>query len=334
MNDPIIQWLAEPAPFEGNAVVLWPCLQRAGNLELTLFLEGLKPAVKLEDLTSAELTRHEQQAVELGLSASTLMQTGPTPQSRNLGDDGSGSSHTLFLARQGRHVMELMDMERLERRGGAGRAQAIYRSGRLLGYPDCCARAFCVLPRQDDTAVMAAYAQRGSGIPPAFAKDIVFVQASHPFLNMFPPMVSPVTWFPCTFECPSCQALAETQAVPLSRLQPDWSAEMAAGLPGFTLVFDRFLFLHFQDCEVDGKWLRFERVSDALSFAGDKALCESRSLSRFRSDVAAVVAGHTALRLDGETITLRDDRKRELQGRVGREMTLFEYPEFQGEEAA
>jgi len=311
-----------------EAIAGWPVLRGAQNVELRLFLLGRKPAVKLEDLGREELARYEELARTGGFAASTLLQTGPHPESRDLGTDDSGRVQTLFLGRDEAWIEELLESEALERRGGRGgrtRSGAIMRSGRLLGYPDCCASFFARLQRQSDSFVLGSY-RAGAGPAAAAPGGVAFIEALHPLLNMFPPMVSPVTWFPCSFSCAGSLSLATDRFAALQADEPHRAEEMRQGLSGLTLVFERFLFVHLHDVSFSRGRYEYSRVSDALSFTGERALTGSPAISAFRDRVTSLFAAHERARFAGSDITLEGSAG-SAAGRLSSRILAVRFPE-------
>lgn len=285
------------------------------NVELLLFAIGGKPAVKVEDQSPEEVAELRSLLQGQGaLMEAIERDSGPSPEARDM-DSGTGArSFQVFLSRESSAIPQLMEMERKERGGGNQRARAIARSGELLGYPTCCIRFFADLPSQDDAAVLEAY--RGQ-----VGNDI----KADPLFNIFPPMVSPVTWFPCSFACAETMARATDAAVRIEQFTGNFKERMRR-LSGVTIVFRRFLFVHLHEAVVAGDWIEYSSVSDALSWTNDPLFVESKPLQAFREQVAECLAVGSALRLleGGLDVRVKGDA-RLLQGHFEQVPLVFHF---------
>ncbi len=274
----------------------WEALVRRPNVELELFLARGKPAVKLEDRDEIAVQRLRKLAATRGCAMEAVERdSGPTPEARDLDSRAGSRRFQVFLSWDHGHLPLLVELERRERRGGSQRGRAILRSGELLGYPACCSHFFAELQRQDDRAVLDAYRR----VAPAH-------QASDPWLNLFPPLASPVIWFPCSFSCAASLEAARRAVAALPGLAGP-GGRIHQLLAGVTLVFQRFLFVHLHDARTQGPVVRYDGVSDALSWTTEPLLRKSPVLRRFREQVTAPFAQADALELDldARTVTLR-----------------------------
>ncbi len=264
------------------------------NIELALFMHGIKPAVKVEDQSLEAIAALRTMAGSVGAFMEVVERdSGPSAEERDM-DSGAGSRLSqVFLSREESAMPLLVEMERRERRGGNQRREAMIRSGEMLGYPACCVRFFANLPRQDDKAVLAAYGA-GAGV----------AMPSHPYFNIFPPMVSPITWYPCSFHCASALSLAREGAAKLQMCGHELSMPPER-LAGITIVFQRFLFVHLHDVTRSGDWMEYGKVSDALSWTRDPLFVEAEILREFRLRVTEPLAAGCALRLVGDVVEMR-----------------------------
>jgi hypothetical protein len=266
----------------------------ADNLELLLFTLGHKPAVKVEDQGPEGVEELRTLAQKGGFHFEAIARdSGPTPEERDMDSGGGERLSQVFISREEPAIALLVEMERRERSSGNQRREAIVRSGELLGYPPCCVRFFAGLKRQDDEAVLEAYRKN-----PGLA-----LHAS-PIFNIFPPLASPVTWYPCSFHCAASMARAGTMAADMQMLGKGLTASLDH-LAGITLVFERFLFVHLHGaCRSEG-WVKYGSVSDALSWTRDPLFVESERLKVFRQNVTQHLAAARCLRVHGDAIELQ-----------------------------
>jgi hypothetical protein len=262
------------------------------NVEVMLFFMGLKPALKVEDQRPEEVAALTRLAHGLGAAIEVLERTtGPTTAQRDMVADDKRTMQ-VFLARDPAAIPLLLEMERRERRGGSQRRRAIARSGDLLGYPPCCVRFFLTLEQQDDDHVIAEYRKQG----PFAQTDALF--------NIFPPMVSPLTWYPCSFHCQASRAKVGEALARLHMLSPS-GMERDEILRGVTLVFGRFLFVHLRHAHFDGEWICYSEVSDALSFTADPLFVDAPPLVGFRQQLTERLGAGRALRLREALLSVR-----------------------------
>jgi hypothetical protein len=295
----LVEWLGfEPSPGPEVPVLEYDVLKRVRDLELSLLFLGVKPAAKLEDLDYADAWRMAEESISHGLSVSIVRQdVGPTPEQRGLACRSGRGVFTLYVSKDGDAVFKLADLDREQKGSGRRRKDAILRSGLLLGYPDCCARFFAALDRQDDARVMAAY--RSTAGP---HNGIAQLAASGPLLNVFPPLASPVTWYPCSFACKAAAAAAERAMVLLEEGVPERAAAIRDALAGVTLVFDRFRFVHFAGASMEGDTLACRGVADALSFTDAPRFTGSDPLVDFRVEVTSRLSGCDAVRFEKDAV--------------------------------
>jgi hypothetical protein len=298
---------------------VWPL----GHVEAALFARGLKPALKLEDLTPAEARLWEKRAEMLGNPARAIrdQRTLPSPESRLLAGRKASARPpiTLLLGRTPEILATLLTAEDAQSTSGAARAEAIRCAGRLLGYPDCCTSTFSRLPRQDDPQVIAAYSTPGNR-----EGSIRFLTARSALLNFFPPLASPVTWYPCSFACDSSRAVAAEALETLSREQADTLREF---LSGIVLAFDRFRFVHLHRARRDGNLVRYESVSDALSaHAPPMALARSARLRAFRRFVTRRFAMGREVLLEGDRLIIRSQAGASASGLLLEPLTVVWFP--------
>jgi len=300
----------------------WASLKEAEDIEFFLLKAGAKPAAKLEDLDEPSLARLAAEAKAAGLVARAVAQhSGPKPGSRGLADPASGVPHTLYLARQEQVLSRLIEAEAEERLGGRGRKKAQMTSGELLGYPDCCRRSFAELERQDDLLVIRNYHRVHSGAGPP--------SAASPYLNFFPPMVSPVTWFPCTLTCHASISAAKTRMALLQKECAPRARAISDALDGVVLAFDRFAFVMLHEPRKRNGWLHFSSVSDALSFSGAPGFVDSTRARDFRTGVTAHLSRVDAVRINGDKIELGAAGGNHGAGLLQRPVYVFRFPAFE-----
>ena len=307
-----VEWASEPLP--GRSAADWS-VPAAVNIELELFMAGGKPAVKVEDRSPAEVAELRLLAGRMGAFVEVVERdSGPSPEERGM-DSATGSRLSqVFLSREESFLPLLAEMERRERRGGNQRREAMNRSGEMLGYPPCCVRFFANLPRQDDQAVLEAYgATLAKGVP------------SHPYFNIFPPMISPITWYPCSFDCAQSSSLAGKGAALLQTRSGDAAVPLGR-LSGVTLVFQRFLFVHLHNATLIEEWVEYDGVSDALSWTQDPLFVEAERVQQFRRRVTEPLAAGCALRVEGAAMEVAfDDGRPALLGVVRGAPLVFHF---------
>ncbi len=310
-----VEWLRAEGEGKGtNQPLHFPWLSKRIPLELELFQEGLKPSLKLEDLTPDEGERLKAELQQRGNRVELVGQEGaPAPFERDMGD-AALPPVTLFASPIGTLLEELVASERQERTSGSSRLQAILRSGELLGYPRCCVEAFAARPRQDDGEVVKALLSAGDP------------EERHPaLLNFFPPMTSPVSWYPCSLHCGAALEVAERWLKGLASSDPLARHHRLDVLAGSTLVFGRFLFIHLPLAVKDGASVRFDGVTDALSFTGEKRLVESPVLQQFREEVTEQFPKAGSLLLKGDSLVVMSDSGGPLEGRILQEVSLLHF---------
>jgi hypothetical protein len=323
-NETTIRWnpgdpKPAPAADEASALLDWPVLRCAPNIELVLFLHGLKRATKMEDLDLGTVQSCAEEVAAAGGLAEPIRQSGPGPGARGLAFAGH-HRWTLFMARSARELAALIAAEGAERRGGEARGAAIRRSGRLLGYPDCCAARFAARPTQDDDSTLAALAASGGGLVRGP------VRAADALLNVFLPMVSPVTWYPCSLECRSARSAGLAGMRLLRKVDRRRWLDVRSALPGLTLLFRRFELVHLHGIRRSGAGFAYNGVSDALSFSGDPALIRSEQVALFRRDVASIFAAFCKITLAGGGILLEDAQGGRIEGVPARPMLALRFP--------
>jgi len=282
--------------------------------ELALVARGSKPAAKLEDLDPNAAARAVAVAQAWGLVTSVLDQSGtPRLVERDLALQFSGEPVTLFASSECLLVETLVEADRRQRMGGPLRKPSIEISGHLLGYPECCRRFFADLPTQDDGAVLGAYIHSGQATR---CERIVVQDAPDPYLNFFPPLVSPVTWFPCSFTCSvsSEQAAEVVDAIREGRLGELSRSIRTEYLEGLTLAFRRFLFVQLLACELKDGWYEYGYVADALCYTRQESLLQSEAVQAFRREVTSVFSSFRRFRVVEDGIVLQDAAGAELGG--------------------
>lgn len=293
MSNEWMEWQGADAAAMTGEVTDWPEFKLAKHLETSLFFAGAKPALKLEDLGPVAVSVLRAVASAKGVQVAVVGQDGaPTPESRDMAVFAN-ARHTLFLAWDNEALWDLLSADTAQRRGGTARAAAIERSGLVLGYPECCARFFACLDRQDDSAVIGAYLESSARH-----------HAVDPLLNIFPPLVSPVTWYPCSFRCEASLDLARRSLVALEG-GDEPPANLRSRLSGLVVAFERFLFLQFHGRSGDDGWFDYDAVSDALSSAREEALLKSMKLADFRRLVGQVAASFSGVRPGREGLEFR-----------------------------
>ena len=317
-----INWTRPPSGDGGGEPRDWPLLKDSQHIEFLLLKAGARPAAKLEDLDGSSLAHFIGAARAAGLAQRVMaQQEGPPPDSRGLAAPPAGVPHTLYLARDEAVLAELVAAEARERRSGRGRRDAQLTSGRLLGYPDCCCRFFAGLERQDDGLVIRSYQRDREGPgPPA---------AASPLLNFFPPLVSPVNWFPCSLSCDVSSEVAQRRMDLLLDQQPGRVQAILDALPGVTLAFDRFAFVHLYGPRREDEWLHYSSVSDALSFSTAPGVADSVLARSFRRNVTVPLARAGAVRVSGDAIALRAAAGAKAAGRLLRPLHVFFFPTLQ-----
>lgn len=317
MDSEWVQWDEECESSGGADPLFWPELVGAPDLEFVLATLGAKPAAKLEDLPSREVSRYCRLARQAGLVVREVpLSDGPEPRDRGLGSDGTGPVSMLFVGPSATVLEELVHAERVERQGGNGRSRGQVTSGHLLGYPDCCTTRFSKLERQDDSTVMADFVRQGGGR---------LIEASDPLLNFFLPLVSPVTWYPCSFACRESVLLGRTRLQAVEQGDPGRARAIRKSLPGLTLVFDRFLFVHLHGVRRIAGAVGYDSVSDALSFVSQDSPMHEGVAGRFRSEVTRVVAAAERIAIRGNEIVL-DSGERTRGGQLAARVSAIEFP--------
>jgi len=318
-----IRWSTRRTGLSAARVAFAPDVWPFGNVEAALFDAGLKPTLKLEDLTPGERRRwwYRHDAPTIACGAVQDQRKLPSTGSRLLAGKGSQFRHpiTYYMSHSHEALHELLRCEREQRTGGPGRAEAIRTAGRLLGYPDCCTAAFATLERQDDAQVVAAYGRNVTA-----EGKVRVLRAADPLLNFFPPLSSPVSWYPCSLSCSASVMLARRAL----SLLPDQEADRLRGfLSGAVLAFDKFRFVHLHGAALDGDRITWESVSDALSTPfPPRALAGSSILRAFRREVTRVFASARELTLTEEAISVRTARGRIVRGLLLAPLTVVWFP--------
>ena len=153
--------------------------------------------------------------------------------------------------------------------------------------------------------------------------------AASPLLNFFPPLVSPVNWFPCSLSCDVSSEVAQRRMDLLLDQQPGRVQAILDALPGVTLAFDRFAFVHLYGPRREDEWLHYSSVSDALSFSTAPGVADSVLARSFRRNVTVPLARAGAVRVSGDAIALRAAAGAKAAGRLLRPLHVFFFPTLQ-----
>jgi len=318
-----IAWEQAEPPKNRPVLADFDLLRKREDVEWTLLTLGEKPAAKLEDLDQEHLAWYMAHAAAKGIFAKPVSQSGaPSPEVRGMATAGRHELFTLFLAWNEHAVDELVRCEATERAGGPSRGLAQERSGILLGYPPCCVSFMSGLARQEDDGILQTYRSAGSSI----------AKSSHKVLNFLPPLVSPVTWFPCSLHCSASEKKGTHYLAALARADHERAEKVRAVLPGVVLAFRRFCFVHLHGAHVHGAELRYSGVSDALSYTSLIPLSASAEIKRFRAEVTHVLAQYRRVFLASDAIVLHCGRGRTRTGKLLKTPLVLAFPGARGGE--
>jgi hypothetical protein len=316
-----IAWQPGVASDLRPALADFDLLRSCEDVEWSLLLSGEKPSAKLEDLDEEHLAWYMAHAAHKGVFCRPVTQDGaPSPEGRGFAAAGSRPLQTLFLSWNEHALDDLVAAEAAERGGGSDRGSAQERSGILLGYPRCCARFMAGLRRQEDDGVLATYRQEPGH----------WLLARNKLLNFLPPLVSPVTWYPCSLGCKASVDKAKHYMAALARSNHARADKIRSVLPGAVCVFSRFCFVHLHGVHFDGGWVRYSGVSDALSYTVQPSLTGSGRILAFRNEVTEVFARYRRVLFEPDRVVLRCGRGRERGGQLLKAPLLLRFPAVAG----
>lgn len=162
--------------------------------------------------------------------------------------------------------------------------------GRLLGYPECCVRAFAgrweraFTEHQGDVAPLALTASGGGP----------FAWWTNNFGRYFGDEL--IAHFPCRYGCPESEALARQRLAALEVFEPERAAQLGARLAAPVLYSERQGVFLFRDARVDGETLRFtpEQVAATSQEGGlFAALTQAGEVQRGETPGEVTIGGAT-----------------------------------------
>lgn len=201
------------------------------DIELFGLVAGLRPVAKKEGPDAQRLMAMSD---ELKAAGFTVVR-----------NDLTGCA---YVSQDADAVARLVELENREFSGGNPelRAQTIYEIGLMLGYPDCCAKAFSSHRMQDDTHVMAEFIAQTRATHRALTGDSGSSVITLPWqLNILVPMTGPVFYYPCTADCPASLVLANKYFAALESVRPGATKQIKDTLAHPVLVAGRWDFVVF-----------------------------------------------------------------------------------------
>jgi hypothetical protein len=208
------------------------------DLELFTVVSGLRPMAKKEGPLADALAAAPERLAAAGL------------------DWVRAANGVLFAGRDRAALARAAGLETTEvtSRDPATRRAAIVELGRLLGYPECCVRAFADLPVQDDVHVCAALL---APEPP---------QALPWELQFLPPLDSLVLHYPCRLDCASSLGLARRTAAALETAAPGSVEARRRSLARVVVAAGRFEFLVAGEARLDDGVVAYRGLRSARDF--------------------------------------------------------------------
>jgi hypothetical protein len=156
----------------------------------------------------------------------------------------------VFFSKKAGILEKAFKLEKLNRARGvaAQRRDASKRIGDLLGYPECCVKAFTGPSRQNDIEILLAL-------------DGSLDRSVDPILNFFPRAVAPVGFIPCSLGCKAATAHAENTCKTLEKQLGVNAEAVRLALTGIVLWFQGPLFLWFRNItHLSPEGFHFEEV--------------------------------------------------------------------------
>lgn len=201
------------------------------DIELFGLMAGLRPVAKKEGPDAERLMAMSDELMAAGFTV--------------VKNDLTGCA---YVSQDRDAVARLVELENREFSGGNPelRAQTIYEIGLMLGYPDCCAKAFSSHRMQDDTHVMAEFIAQTRATHRTLTGDSGSTVITLPWqLNFLVPMTGPVFYYPCTADCPASLTLANRYLAALELARPGATEQMKQILAHPVLVAGRWDFVVF-----------------------------------------------------------------------------------------
>lgn len=215
------------------------------DIELFGLIAELRPIAKKEGPDAAQLMLMTDELAAAGFTVARNELTG-----------------CAYVSKDADAVARLIELENREFGGGNPelRARTIYEIGLMLGYPDCCAKAFSAHQMQDDAHVMGKFIsqtrQKADGGQDITGGGNVVTLPWQ--LNFLVPMTGPVFYYPCTADCPASLELANRYIAALEQVKPGVTARKKQALAHPLLVAGRWDFVVFNGTvDMDGT-IKFE----------------------------------------------------------------------------
>lgn len=142
-----------------------------------------------------------------------------------------GAHLTLFIGEE-TATQQAVELERVERHGsGDEREEAMTRLGELLGYPDCCVKAYLTQDDQGETATFERLLSDG---------DREDLPASN---NLFLLSQQLISHFPCDLSCRASASIGDLALEALRDFDEDSAHALAELMAAPVTVWDRVRFL-------------------------------------------------------------------------------------------
>lgn len=249
--------------------------------ELAL-VAGLKPAIR-QRLSGGASDAQRRRLERLGYACHVLHK---------------GDTHTLVAAADPARAEAVLRLDLAALRPGfeGEGLDEVLEHGRLLGYPDCCARTFAF-----------SLVERGAGTLPACRAALAVTPGPlAPRLNVVEPLVFHyLPWIPCRFDCAPSLAYADHLATLIARRYPVFVNKVDYALAAHRLVVDDGVQL-----SLTGVWrgdtLVVDRVWDT---ADDRRVGTPYPADRAAraADLVARIAARRLVTVDGPRLVLRGE---------------------------
>ncbi len=236
------------------------------DIELFGLMAGLRPVAKKE---GPDAQRLMTMANELAAAGFTVVK-----------NDMTGCA---YVSQDADAVARLVELENREFTGGNPelRAQTIYEIGLMLGYPDCCARAFSRHKMQDDACVMGTFIAAEMAHAASTGTGNVLTLPWQ--LNFLIPMTGPVFYYPCAADCPASLALANKYFAALESVRPGATEQIKQALAHPVLVAGRWDFVVIDGSVGDDGTINFTSWRTAADYHPVPA--PSPQFTKFISDL-------------------------------------------------
>ncbi len=205
--------------------------------------------------------------------------------------------NVVFFSSKASILEEAFKLEKLNRARGVAiqRREASTKLGVLLGYPECCVRAFTRAPRQNDAEILDRLS--------ASLGD-----TADPLLNFFPRAVAPIGFVPCSMDCAGALEHAQRTCASMKEHFGVNIQDIRAALEGVVLWFQGPLFLLFKNCtERNAESFEFERVISSAALTPEANAVRHRMGAEKLSDLVSSISKGNRLSLNQDGLVVYAD---------------------------